>query len=109
MVNTESQRLDLTFHALSDATRRGILQSLTKKERTVGELAKPYEMSLAAVSKHLKVLESANLITRKKEGSFQIVSLNAEALKRAEHWISFYRQFWDVRLDKLKRFLEGDD
>ncbi len=73
MVKSESIQLDLIFHALSDGTRRSILRGITKRQKTVGEIAKPFEMSLAAVSKHLKVLEKAKLIERKKEGSFQIV------------------------------------
>ena len=106
MVKSESIQLDLIFHALSDGTRRSILRGITKKQKTVGEIAKPFDMSLAAVSKHLKVLEKAKLIERKKEGSFQIVSLNAETLKTAEQWISYYQQFWSSRLDALQDLLE---
>ncbi|MEQ1876706.1 MAG: metalloregulator ArsR/SmtB family transcription factor [Bdellovibrionia bacterium] len=106
MVKSEAFKLDRIFHALSDTTRRAILQDISKKEKTVGQIAKPYKMSLAAISKHLKVLEEAHLIDRKKEGSFQIVSLNAESLKTAEEWISKYQQFWGPRLDALKNFLE---
>ena len=106
MVKSNVRELDLTFHALSDATRRAILLGVSKQEMTVGEIAKPYRMSLAAVSKHLKVLESANLIKRKKQGSFQIVGLNAKALQQAEQWISYYQQFWSTRLDNLQKLLE---
>jgi DNA-binding transcriptional ArsR family regulator len=101
-----SLQLDLIFHALADSTRRAILHDLSRKEKTVGELAKPYKMSLAAVSKHLNVLEEARLIERKKQGSFQMVSLQAEALKSAEEWILYYQQFWGSRLDALQGFLE---
>src|SRR5262249_12882622 len=102
----KAQDLDRIFHALSDSTRRTILRDVSKGERTVSEIAKPHRMSLAAVSKHLKVLEAADLIHRRKEGSFQIVSLNARNLQIAEHWISFYRKFWTERLDALKDLLE---
>jgi DNA-binding transcriptional ArsR family regulator len=106
MVKSEALKLDLIFHALSDSTRRAILHDVSKKEKTVSQIARPHKMSLAAISKHLKVLEAAALIDRKKEGSFQIVSLNAESLKTAEEWILYYQQFWGPRLDALKDFLE---
>ncbi len=106
MVKSQAKQLDLIFHALSDSTRRAILRDVSRKSKTVSEIAEPYEMSLAAVSKHLSVLESAKLIDRKKQGSFQIVSLNADALKTAEKWIQYYQQFWGPRLDALKDFLE---
>ena len=106
MVKAEALQLDLIFHALADATRRSILQRIAKKEKTVGEIARPFRMSLAAVSKHLKVLEHAKLIERRKEGSFQFVKLNAGALAPADHWISYYEQFWNRRLDALQRLVE---
>jgi DNA-binding transcriptional ArsR family regulator len=106
-MNTHTAQLDRVFHALSDATRRAILRDIAKKEKTVGEIARPYRMSLAAVSKHLKVLEDARLIARRKYGSFQFVSLNAEALMSAEEWIAYYRRFWEGRLGALKIYLEG--
>jgi DNA-binding transcriptional ArsR family regulator len=106
MVKSHAQRLDSIFHALSDSTRRAILHDVSKKDKTVSEIAKPYKMSLAAVSKHLTVLEKAKLIERKKKGSFQIVSLKAESLKSAEEWILYYQKFWGPRLEALKDFLE---
>ncbi len=106
MVKSETVLLDLLFHALSDSTRRSILKDISKKEKTVSEIAKPFRMSLAAVSKHLKVLEVAHLIDRRKEGSFQIVKLNVEALMTAERWMSYYRKFWNDRLDVLQELLE---
>ncbi len=106
MVKSEAVQLDLLFHALADSTRRAILKDISKKEKTVSEIAKPFRMSLAAVSKHLKVLEVAHLIDRRKEGSFQIVKLNAEALMTAERWMSYYRKFWNDRLDILQELLE---
>lgn len=107
MVNSPAQ-LDRVFHALSDSTRRAILFDLSRREKTVGEIARPYDMSLAAVSKHLTVLEKARLIQRRKEGSFQIVSLKADALQPAERWISRYRKFWESRLEALKDLLERE-
>jgi DNA-binding transcriptional ArsR family regulator len=107
MANAET--LDLIFHALSDSTRRTILRVLSKKEKTVGQIAKPFEMSLAAVSKHLKVLEAANLIRREKRGSFYHIQLNPEALMSADEWLNYYQQFWDIRLESMKNFLEKEN
>jgi DNA-binding transcriptional ArsR family regulator len=109
MVKSTEAKLDTIFNALSDSTRRMILNDIAFKDKTVGEIAKPYKMSLAAVSKHLKVLANANLIERRKEGSFQVVSLNAKTFKTAEKWLSFYKQFWDVRLDNLQKILEENE
>lgn len=106
MVKSEAFKLDTIFHALSDTTRRSILRELAKNEKTVSQIAKPYKMSLAAVSKHLNVLEAANLIGRRKEGSFQFVKLNAKTLKVAEQWLSYYQTFWSLRLDGLQELLE---
>jgi DNA-binding transcriptional ArsR family regulator len=106
MVNSQTQRLDDIFHALSDSTRRAILRDVSKAEKTVSEIAKPHRMSLAAISKHLKVLEHASLIERRKAGSFQIVKLKAETLRTAEQWISYYQRFWSRRLDALQELLE---
>lgn len=103
-----SYDLNLIFQALGDPTRRSILRNVSTRERTVMELAKPFHMSLAAVSKHLKVLERAKLIRREKRGSFSHVHLNAEALRNAQQWIDEYRKFWDIRLDSLQDFLEKD-
>jgi DNA-binding transcriptional ArsR family regulator len=108
MVNSSTARLDSIFHALSDPTRRSILRAVSAREKTVGEIAKPYRVSLAAVSKHLKVLESANLIHREKRGSFQVVRLNAPTLKTAEEWLSYYEQFWNRSLDALQTYFEGE-
>ncbi len=109
MVNSNAARLDSVFHALSDATRRSILRDVSGKEKTVGQIAKPYRMSLAAVSKHLKVLEAAELIARERRGSFQIVRLNAKSLRPAEEWLAFYDKFWTRQIDALQIHLEGED
>ena len=106
MVKSDAHELDQVFHALSDSTRRSILRGIATREKTVSEIAKPFRMSLAAVSKHLKVLEAAKLIARRREGSFQIVSLNPKTLQSAEKWISYYQQFWSSRLDALQEILE---
>ncbi len=108
MVNTLPAQLDTIFHALADTTRRAILQDVARREKTVGEIARPYRMSLAAVSKHLKVLESADLIAREKRGSFQIVRLNAAPLRSAETWLAHYQKFWSRKLDALQEFIEGE-
>jgi DNA-binding transcriptional ArsR family regulator len=105
MVN-HSQSLDFTFAALSDATRRGILARLAAGETSVSELAKPYDMSLPAVSKHLRVLESAGLVTRRKDGRVQRCNLVAGPMKSAAEWIEHYRRFWEAQFNSLARFLE---
>jgi DNA-binding transcriptional ArsR family regulator len=106
MVKSDVRQLDRIFHALSDPTRRSILEGLTRNERTVTQIAARYPMSLAAVSKHLKVLEHAKLIGRRKAGSFRFLKLRAESLLSAAEWIAHYEQFWGARLDVLKSFLE---
>ncbi|HUX27919.1 MAG TPA: metalloregulator ArsR/SmtB family transcription factor [Terracidiphilus sp.] len=108
MVKSSAARLDSVFHALADPTRRQILRELAAGERTVGDIARPHKMSLAAVSKHIKVLESAELIARQRRGSFHIVRLQAQPLKPAEEWIAFYSRFWNQQLDNLEKYLEGD-
>jgi DNA-binding transcriptional ArsR family regulator len=104
-----ARQLDSVFRALSDSTRRSILRDIAKGEKTVGEIAKPYDMSLAAVSKHLKVLESARLVEREKQGSFQIVRLNAAAMKSAQAWLAYYEKFWNRQLDALQELLVQED
>jgi DNA-binding transcriptional ArsR family regulator len=99
--------LDAVFHALADSTRRAILRDITRREHTVGELAQPYQMSLAAVSKHLDVLERASLIRRERNGVRRMVTLNPKPLQDAQHWLAFYERFWSDNLDRLQDFLEG--
>ncbi len=103
---TQTDDLDRIFQALSDSTRRSILRQVTKGEQTITDLARPHDLTFAAVSKHLKVLEAARLIARRREGSFQMISLNPEALKTADQWLRFYQRFWTTRLDALKSLLE---
>ncbi|NQV85074.1 MAG: winged helix-turn-helix transcriptional regulator [Rhodospirillales bacterium] len=115
MVKYNDHALDTTFHALADPTRRAILARLSQGQVSVGELARPFEMSLPAVSKHLKVLEGAELITRHRDGRVSRMEFNPAALMGAVGWITYYKKFWEGRLDRLGRFLdetkptEGDD
>ena len=107
MVNYSGALLDSTFAALSDATRRGILARLARRgETSVSELAAPYKMSLPAVSKHLRVLEHAGLVSRQKDGRVHRCRLRVEPMKDAAAWIEHYRQFWEAQLDSLARSLE---
>ncbi|MDA0306536.1 MAG: metalloregulator ArsR/SmtB family transcription factor [Proteobacteria bacterium] len=98
--------MDATFRALADPTRRAILARLSKGQASVGELAEPFEMSLPAVSKHLKVLEGAELITRHRDGRVSRMEFNPDAMMGAVDWITHYKKFWESQLDKLARFLE---
>jgi DNA-binding transcriptional ArsR family regulator len=100
-----TDRLSMTLSALADPTRRGILARLSQGEATVGELAKPYDMSLAAVSKHLKVLEGAGLISRGKEAQWRPCKLEAAPMREVADFIEFYRRFWDESLDRLEDYL----
>jgi DNA-binding transcriptional ArsR family regulator len=107
MVNYSGALLDSTFAALSDATRRGILARLARQgETSVSDLAAPYKMSLPAVSKHLRVLEHAGLVSRQKDGRVHRCRLRAEPMKDAAAWIEHYRLFWEAQLDSLARYLE---
>jgi len=101
-------RLDTTFQALSDPTRRGMLASLALGERSIGELGEPFRMSFAGAAKHVKVLESAGLIERRKAGRKQICTLRAEPLAEAEQWLRQWEKFWTVRLDRLEELIQRD-
>ena len=105
--SSQTAALDQVFHALADSTRRAILRDITRREKTVGELAQPYSMSLAAVSKHLDVLERASLIRRERRGACRMVRLNPKPLHAAQEWLNFYEQFWKTSLDRLQDLLEG--
>jgi DNA-binding transcriptional ArsR family regulator len=104
MVDNLSASLDQVFHALSDPTRRQMIASLAGRPRSVTELAEPFRetMSLAAASKHLKVLEKADLVRRSIKGRVHSCSLNAAALQAAERWMEPYGRFWHERLDALE-------
>jgi len=107
MVESRQAQLDMIFHALSDPTRRAILQTLTRHERSITELAKPFGMSLAAVSKHVKVLERARLVQRERRGSFSYLRLGGDAMLTAQQWIDRNRTVWEDRLEALKNLMEG--
>lgn len=100
------ERLDATFHALSDPTRRGMLASLALGEKSIGELAGPLSMTFAGASKHVKVLEDAGLVARRKVGRNQLCSLQAERLAEADEWLRQWERFWTVRLDRLQALVE---
>ena len=100
-----SEGLDETFSALADPTRREILVSLGDGDRTVSELAEPFDMSLPAISKHLTVLERAGLITREREGRVRRCHLEREPLAEAMRWIADYGRFWEESFDSLERLL----
>jgi len=104
MVNYD-RRLDATFGALADPTRRAILAALMRGQSSVTELARPYRMSLPAVMKHLRVLQRAGLVRQKKIGRSRRCRLAARPLKNAEAWISQYRVFWEKQFDSLDRYL----
>jgi DNA-binding transcriptional ArsR family regulator len=99
--------LSVTLFALADPTRRGMLARLALGDATVGELAEPYDISMAAVSKHLKVLEGAGLVSRTRDAQWRPRHLEADALKDAWAWLDDYRRFWDRSLDQLGRHLEA--
>lgn len=105
----DDARLNATFAALADPTRRAILARLAEAEHTVGELAEPFAMSLPAISRHLKVLERAGLIRRSKEAQWRVCRLEAEPLRDAAAWVERYRAFWEGRFDALDRVLAEDD
>ena len=99
-------QLDNTFAALSDPTRRAILARLSTGEATVGELAQPFTISLPAISRHLKVLEDAELIINERAGKHRRCRLRPEALKTASEWLGFYSRFWGGALDRLDTHLK---
>src|SRR5947199_190883 len=109
MVELQTPRLDAVFHALGDATRRRMLRELAAGERTVGQLAEPFAISLAAASKHIKALENAGLIRREVRGRTHLCRLDPGPLAGADEWLSFYRRFWTDRLDVLERLLREED
>lgn len=105
-MQTQSDRLSSTFAALADPTRRAILARLSSGEASVQDLAKPFKMTLPAVSKHLKVLEKARLIRRGRTAQWRPCYLEAAPLKEAAHWVEQYRKFWEVRFDRLDAYLK---
>ncbi|HEY3857407.1 MAG TPA: metalloregulator ArsR/SmtB family transcription factor [Verrucomicrobiae bacterium] len=106
MVKRHTPSLDRTFAALADPTRRRILARLSRGEHCVTDLARPYSMSLPAVSKHLRVLENAGLIRRSRNGRVHSLKLEAAPMKQASRWIEEYRRFWEASLDRLEEYLK---
>jgi DNA-binding transcriptional ArsR family regulator len=102
------ERLDLTFAALADPTRRAMLASLALGERSVGELAAPYAMSFAGAAKHVGVLERAGLVERRKAGRQQLCRLKADRLREADEWLRQWERFWNSTLDRLEAIIAED-
>lgn len=101
-----TDQLSATLSALADPTRRAILAHLAQGEATVTELAEPFEISLPAISKHLKVLERAHLITRSRDAQWRPCQLNPEPLKDIANWLEHYRQFWEHSFDRVDQYLQ---
>ena len=106
MVKCSSRVLNRTFAALADPTRRGILEHLAGGDRCVTDLARPYRMSLPAVSKHLRVLEKAGLVRRQRDGRVHRLKLEAGPMQQAQVWIEEYRKFWEASFDRLDDYLK---
>lgn len=102
MVEYNAPALDRVFHALADPTRRAMLRQLADGEHSVGELARPFDMSFAAAAKHVKVLEEAGLLSRTIEGRTHRCRIEAGPLAQADRWIAYYQRFWTARLDDLE-------
>ena len=98
--------LDLVFGALADGTRRAILARLAQGEATVNELVEPFKLAQPTISKHIKVLEGAGLVSRGREAQYRPVRLNAEPLKQASQWIGNYQRFWDESLQQLDAYVK---
>ena len=101
--------LDKLFHALADPTRRAMLAHLSRSERSIGELAAPHEMSLTAVSKHVRVLEEAGLVKRRVEGRSHILNIEPQAMKSAEQWLTSRRTMWERHFDQLESYLAATE
>jgi DNA-binding transcriptional ArsR family regulator len=109
MVELNPPQLDSVFHALGDATRRRMLRDLTDGERTVGQLAQPFSISLAAASKHIKALENAGLIRREVRGRTHLCYLEPGPLASAHQWLNYYERYWSDRLARLEELLLEQD
>lgn len=106
MVNYSPLILNHVFAALADPTRRSILEQLSRGDRCVSDLAEPHAMSLPAVSKHLRVLEEAGLVSREKQGRVHTIRLNAAPMRQAQSWMEAYRRFWEDSFDRLDDHLK---
>ena len=109
MVEYQANDLDAVFHALSDPTRRAMLKRLTEGENSIGALAEPFEMTLAAASKHIKVLERAGLVRRTVAGRTHLCRLDALPLHAGVEWLRHYEKFWNERLDTLEAILRAEN
>jgi DNA-binding transcriptional ArsR family regulator len=109
MVELRKPQLDSIFHALGDSTRRRMLRSLAEGERTVGQLAQPFSISLAAASKHIKALENAGLIRREVRGRTHLCHLEPGPLAGAHQWLNYYERYWTDHLDRLEQLLREED
>jgi DNA-binding transcriptional ArsR family regulator len=109
MVELQPAQLDAVFHALADPTRRAMLRRLTRAPLSVGELAAPHAMSLAAASKHIKALERAGLVRRHVQGRTHLCRLETRPLEGADDWLAFYRRFWTEQFDRLDALFETQD
>jgi len=109
MVKQYTERLDAVFGALADPTRRAMLRELAAQPRTVGELAAPFEISLAGASKHIQVLERAGLVQREVQGRVHTCRLDARPLHAGAEWLRHYERFWNRKLDVLEAILKADD
>jgi DNA-binding transcriptional ArsR family regulator len=108
MVNSDQRQLDLAFGALAHPIRRGILARLSTGEATVSELAKPFKVSAPAISRHMRILVEAGLLSRRKQGRELHCRLEEKRMQQAQAWIERHRQFWNERLDALERYLKED-
>jgi DNA-binding transcriptional ArsR family regulator len=106
LVNYSERQLDLVFAALAHPIRRGILARLSAGEATIAELAKPFTVSAPAIARHMRILEEAGLLSRKKRGREHHCRLEQKRMKAAQTWIKKHRRFWNERLDSLERYLK---
>ena len=106
LIQSEDERLDLTFAALANTTRRAILARLARGEATVNELAEPFQMSLPAISKHIKVLERAGLITQGQKAQYRPCTIEAAPLKTVSTWAEQYRHIWEERFGQMDAYID---
>lgn len=109
MVNYSGARMDAVFTALADGTRRHMITRLSRGPATIGELGRPFAVTKAAITKHVKLLERAKLVRRVREGRIHRVTLNPRPMRQAEDWIERYRKFWENSLDALERYLDEEN
>ena len=108
-MQTRGEQLNKVFSALADPTRRQILLQVRSRDKSVNDIASEFQMSLPAISRHLKVLQRAGLISRKKEGQKRLCHAEPSIIQDAAAWLDFYQEFWSTRLENLKDFIEKDN